>query len=203
MSHIQLIDGKMWDVTAPRGELIDDEVLALALARKPRFGGHFKPSVEHYSVAQHSCLVWYLMDHCEHDAQKLRLPALLHDAHEVYTGLGDMLRPAKDAMPPKVRLYVNLCELLVDEQIADRFGFSQDYFHHPFIKQYDALALSIEAYAIMETPAYDWIPFTRQQIDEIIPRHIYSDWIKPFGIYQSKLAFTSLLRQGKTRRKRP
>jgi len=61
--------------------------IALALSRQPRYGGHGK---FFYSVAQHSVYVAYQA------APENRLYALLHDAHEAYTG--DIPGPLKELL---------------------------------------------------------------------------------------------------------
>lgn len=86
MTWIQTLEGRDFDLLSPDYRHIDPNTLAVCLARTCRFKGHCR---EFYSVAQHSLLVESLMVD-----DSLRLPALLHDAHEIYDGFGDIARPA-------------------------------------------------------------------------------------------------------------
>lgn len=70
------------------------EDIAHSLARQCRFTGHV---YNHYSVAQHCCIV--------HDnvQERIRPHALLHDAHEAY--LGDPAAPVLKAFPEFRKAY--------------------------------------------------------------------------------------------------
>ena len=85
MTWIQTLEGYKFDLLKPDTKLITPETIAACLARKCRFGGH---CISFHSVAQHSIFV------CDLVSNPLKLPALLHDAHEVYSGFGDVLSPA-------------------------------------------------------------------------------------------------------------
>lgn len=80
--------GRVLDLLTPRPEAIDLHDIAISLSRLPRFNGHLCGR-HAYSVAQHSLTVARLLPPGS-DA-KLRLAALLHDAHEAY--VGDITRP--------------------------------------------------------------------------------------------------------------
>lgn len=78
--------GRLVDLLAPRPEDINLRDIAHALARLNRWGGHTRDSI---SVAQHTLLVAkYVPADC-------RVHALLHDAHEAYTG--EVPSPMKEA----------------------------------------------------------------------------------------------------------
>jgi len=81
--------GKKFHYLDPKQEEICIEDIAHALALTCRFGGHCKMF---YSVAEHSIRVADIVDY-----KKLKLSALLHDAHEAY--LHDVPRPIKHDMP--------------------------------------------------------------------------------------------------------
>ncbi len=84
---------------------VDIRDIARALSRIPRFTGHSRDPVP-YSVAQHSILV------SEQTIDStLALHALLHDAHEAYTG--DVVRPFK--MEIALRVGIDIVSLISDE----------------------------------------------------------------------------------------
>ena len=84
--------GRYVDLLDPRPDDITIEDIAGALARQCRFGGH---AAGFYSVAQHCVLVHDLVSPQAHQDQA-RAHALLHDAHEAYTG--DITRPVSLAL---------------------------------------------------------------------------------------------------------
>ena len=81
---IRVVGGGVVDVLNPARDSIHLEDIAHALSMLCRYGGHL---LEHYSVAQHSCLVAQLLE------PRLRVYGLLHDAAEAY--LGDVVTPLK------------------------------------------------------------------------------------------------------------
>lgn len=93
----------------PRVEDIDIVDIAHALAMKCRFGGHAK---QFYSVAQHSVLL------ANHAPAEAAFQALMHDAHEAYSPLGDVPRPIKKT--PEFS-FVDGMESLIDRAIAAKF----------------------------------------------------------------------------------
>lgn len=78
------------DLMRPGDVLLRDVVHSLAMLC--RFNGHLR---EFYSVAEHSVLVAALAEFYGDD--EAIIPALLHDAHEAYTG--DVPRPVKRLVP--------------------------------------------------------------------------------------------------------
>ena len=145
------------------------------LARKCRYGGHCR---KFYSVAQHS--VW-VHDHLfipeallivpsENDldtVRQLRLAALLHDAHEAYWGLGDIITPAKYLNPQLTEL-LKEHEARIDQCIADRFGIPVALFHHPIVKSADKLALSTEKRDLMTQQLWEE-NLPEPHMDDIVP----------------------------------
>lgn len=79
--------GRMAPILAPRPGDVCIADIAYSLSRQCRFGGHLKPDVEFYSVAQHCVLV---SRHCKPEHA---LIGLLHDAAEAY--VHDIVRPVK------------------------------------------------------------------------------------------------------------
>lgn len=147
MTWIQTLDGMRCDLLNPSVSAINATTLAVVLGRICRFGCH--PTV-FYSVAQHSVLVESLVEDPE-----LKLPALLHDAHEAYWGFGDICRPAK-CLTPELRDFFKLHQLRFDMVIAQRFGFDPELFHAPAIKHADNVALATEARDLMTEPPCPW-----------------------------------------------
>lgn len=152
MTWIQTLDNKAFDLLEPDWKLIDPQTIGVCLARTCRFKGHCR---DFYSVAQHSLIVESLVTD---DA--LRLPALLHDAHEVYSGFGDVARPAK-GLNEYVRSFLKEHEKHIDVHIARRFGINPVYMWHEQVKQADAIALSTEQRDIMGKCDREWSEMPR------------------------------------------
>jgi hypothetical protein len=157
MTWIQTLEGKRFDLVKANADAIDPNTLAVCLARKCRFGGHCR---EFYSVAQHSLLVESLVFDVD-----LKLPALLHDAHEAYSGFGDVLRPAKWLDKTVADFLTVHCDT-VDCAIAERFKIHR-LFHHPKIKHADNVALATEARDLMEEPPCPWDQLPEPHFDRI------------------------------------
>lgn len=79
MNWTQTFIGNRWDYTEAGAKTVDWYEVATVLSRIPRFNGHTRYS---YSVAQHCCLAHDRID----GRPKVKLAALLHDAHEFVTG---------------------------------------------------------------------------------------------------------------------
>ena len=91
---MQTLSGAPFDLLEPKVEQIKLSDIAYSLAGINRFNGHSRPYV---SVAEHSVRVSRIMERmgfANHPAALLY--ALLHDAHEAYTG--DMTRPMQQAL---------------------------------------------------------------------------------------------------------
>lgn len=93
MSYIQTYTGRMFRFDRPEPNSICILDIAHSLSRQCRFNGHTE---EHYSVAQHCVIA------AERAAREDRLYALMHDAHEAYTG--DAAKPMKAFLPQLKRL---------------------------------------------------------------------------------------------------
>lgn len=87
---IQISGGGTWDYLNPKPDDVFWPDIAQALSRLPRFLGRTRKP---YSVAQHSIIVCAQIQESVPD---LQLAALLHDAHEAFTG--DMPTPLKTAI---------------------------------------------------------------------------------------------------------
>ena len=147
MNHsITTLDGTTFDVLNPTPEMIVPETLATVLGRTCRFGGHCKPF---YTVAQHSVLV------CSLVPKELRLEALLHDAHEAYSGFGDVCSPVK-LIDKQVASILRKIEDGIDRVVALRFGADVENFKHPEIVHADNVLLATEIRDLMP-PVESWI----------------------------------------------
>ena len=170
---IQTYDGKIFDLLDPDPDDIDPETIAVVLSRICRFGCHCK---EFYSVAQHSLLVESLVD-----IPRLKLPALLHDAHEAYWGLGDLPRPVK--LIPEIKQWLSLHAQRMDVVIATRFRFSVHLFDNYEIKDADNILLATEKRDLMLPPPKPWV---------ILPDPL-PQTIKPWDEGKSAVAFYNRL----------
>ncbi len=139
---LQTLDDRKFDLLTPSSRDVSIKVIATVLSRIPRFGGHTK---EFYSVAQHSVLVANLV----HDS--MAPYALLHDAHEAYTGFGDVCAPAKQLSPG-----IKAVERRVQEAIADRFGLCHERFYMEVIRDADVKALATESRDLLGPPPIPW-----------------------------------------------
>ena len=90
---LQTYTGRVFDLQRPTIEMIDARDIAHSLANTNRYNGHTKFP---YSVAQHSVLMAELLS----SEGVLRRQALMHDAHDAYTG--DIITPIKREVPELV-----------------------------------------------------------------------------------------------------
>lgn len=125
-------------LTYPSWRLVDDQDIAQALSRIPRFNGHTR---QFYSVAQHCVLASQLVP--AEDA----LAALLHDATEAY--IGDMISPLKALLPA-----YRLIEQRVWVAIAKRFGV--DTVMPNSVKQADLQLLATERRDLLPESPQEW-----------------------------------------------
>lgn len=140
---IQLANGKPFEPFNCKPEDITIEVIAASLSKICRFNGHTK---RFYSVAEHSYYVMTLVP------QHLALPALLHDAHEAYTGFGDVVSPMKSYEVKKL-------ERDIDTVIAAAFGFDPQLFYEPEMSNADLRMLATEKRDIMLPSEREWSNF--------------------------------------------
>ena len=112
---IQTSDGSQFWLDGSGSSTVTAPELAIALSRIPRFGGHFKPAVEFYSVAEHSVRVAEILP------DDLKLAGLLHDAHEAYDGFGDVCSPAK-WLDPYVQDFLDMHARRITAAIYDGLG---------------------------------------------------------------------------------
>lgn len=139
---IMLADGTPFDFADIPGSVdrVSIEVIAHALSRIPRFGGHCDPF---WSVAQHSILCSFFAD-----SKDQALDALMHDAAEAV--IGDVVSPLKHMLRDYRRI-----ESKIEKCLADRFGYR---YGDPAVKRLDMNALWAEARYIRRVgdPCKDW-----------------------------------------------
>lgn len=191
MAWIQLYTNQAFDILEPDPSKIGLETIAVSLARTARFKGHTKGPVDViYNNAQHSCLVAYIVQEPE-----LKLPALLHDAHEVYSGFGDVATPAKQ-LNPFVKDYINSVHQNIDKAIASKFGFDPMLFAHPSIKRADKIVTATERRDVMgkcERP-YDngEKPIDEDKIIIFDAKHSYRMFLEAYNAYVTKTSLSTL-----------
>lgn len=151
-SWMVLNNNRLWRVFEPKPYDISPEMLILAMARVPRYGGHYDRNVKHYSIAEHACLCYaMLLQRWPKPEPDLQMAVLLHDAHEVITGFGDVCGNMKHLCPELKKL-----ENDMDCCIAERLGFDPQLFDHAAVKDVDALALHVEHSRIMPVCNAPW-----------------------------------------------
>ncbi|MFN0254479.1 metal-dependent phosphohydrolase [Pedobacter ureilyticus] len=124
---INTFTGRLFDYNNIAADMICIEDIANALANICRFGGHTRG---HYSVAQHTLLVWHLVP------DLLKPAALLHDAVETY--VGDVVKPFKNLLGDVFAKFEKEIELAIFTKYGVPFE------HLKLIKPYDMQALEIE-----------------------------------------------------------
>ncbi len=149
---IQTVSGVAFDLDAPTPDQVRGRDLAHALAGVNRFGGHLRV---HYSVAQHSILAAALLWQRTRD-RVATLAALLHDAHEAYTG--DIKAPVKAYLNRHTPGAVAELESRIDAAIAMWAGLDARAAESRWlIKTADMQLLFWERDRWMGRPARPWI----------------------------------------------
>ncbi|MEN9628609.1 MAG: hypothetical protein RJA10_1836 [Pseudomonadota bacterium] len=134
-TDIQTAAGRYFDLLRPGDNDFGIEEIAHALSHICRFTGHTR---QHYSVAQHSWLVSWLVP------AEFALHGLLHDAAEAF--VGDVSSPLKRQLP-----VYKVIECDIENTVLGRFGLwgrcSPD--SHRAVKQADLVALVTEQRDLM------------------------------------------------------
>lgn len=140
--EITLLSGDQFDPWNPQGEMLTPSVIARTLSRICRWNAQCET---YYSVAQHCCLV--------HDYVPawLRLPALLHDTHEGFSGFGDVPSPIKQQVD-----LIKLIEGRIDRAIALTYMFDHTLFDHALVQVADMAMLAAEIRDLMPKNGHVW-----------------------------------------------
>lgn len=150
-NFILTLKGRQIDFGDPQPNQIDIDDVTRALSRLPRFSGHTK---KFYSVAQHSVGVMLIVrdlfgsDLSPYGLAQASLEALLHDAHEAYTG--DAPTPFKRAVDERAMMAddaagpaFTFVQHDLDKAVRLHFGLAPS--EPSCIKHADRIALLIEA----------------------------------------------------------
>lgn len=165
-NYIETIKGTRFYFDNPE---FDAEVIAYATSMQCRFTGH---TSQFYSVAQHMCLVAYIMQ-----ANDLGNPfeGLMHDAQEAY--LSDVNAPAKSYIPDYRAL-----ETRIEGPLRKWAGLTGDKVSEE-CKRADWLALFIEAHYLMPTKGESWLApeGVKEQAAALIATGLYEivGWAPP------------------------
>lgn len=147
MTWIHTYTGRAVDLVRPRPEDICIADISHSLAHLCRYTGH---SREFYSVAEHSVLCADMVYH-EHGSKALAWSALMHDAHEAYTG--DVASPIKSILGNAWRAF----ESRVEAAVQARYGGLQT--HESRLADLRALHTEREQ-ALPWPPPREWhVPF--------------------------------------------
>lgn len=162
---IKLSSGRYFSFDNPEGADYDITDLAHALGMICRFTGH---TSRHYSVAQHSVVVSYLVP------QEHAFAGLMHDAHEALTN--DIASPLKRRVPD-----YRVEELRVERAVLGAFGLRLPL--HEEVKKADTVALVLEKNELFpprrEDPHY-W-PKVDTSTASTMARHFLSLRMTPEG----------------------
>lgn len=155
MTWIQTLRGHVFDFENVYSNYFFKDETAIVLSRIPRFAGHTK---FFYSVGQHSVLV------AENVIQELKLPALLHDATEVF--IGDISRPLKQLIRRHSTVLEDL-EQKIWKWLAELHAF--DIRTIDELKHVDNIALATERRDIMEKAPRPWSQLPSPWSEKIQP----------------------------------
>lgn len=176
MTWIQTYNTESFDYLNFESNRIDIEEIAISLSRTCRFKGH---CIEWYDNAEHSLRTSWIIKEPE---PEIKLAALLHDSHEVYSGFGDVANPAKH-LDPYVRDFIKELHGRIDVLIAEAFGFDPALFEHPSVKHADILMLAWERRDVMKPCEREWLPMPE------IPGYFRK--LRPIGMERAKSLFLS------------
>jgi hypothetical protein len=173
---IQTLDGHAFNLLVPDPAHISVRTISVVLSRLCRFSGHCR---QFYCVADHSVRVCQLVMDQHPNRPDLALAALLHDAHEAFSGFGDVCRPAKSLAPVISQIHAR-----IDLAVAKRFGFDPLLFATGAVHYADNQMLATELRDLMRTPPAPW--------DELPPPH--PERITPNTMHDAAARFEYLAR---------
>ncbi len=149
--------------------------IANVLSRTCRFNGRTR---RFYSVAEHSLYV------ARRVPTELELYGLLHDAHEAFTGFGDVPTPVKPE-------FLSDMEGEIDVAIAAKFGFKDECLWLPQIAEADAFMCAQERHFLLD-PSDESVEWG--EIASIPPDVNYENLIHPMSAGEVCESFKTKLR---------
>lgn len=171
MSFIQTHTGVDFPLDQVCPEIISIVDIAQALSQICRFTGHTK---RFYSVAQHSVLAASIAP------AGFELEALMHDAHEAYTG--DVAQPLKMMLPD-----YRAIEDRIERAVRKEFGLPPQM--SPDVKRVDMMMLAWERRDMLGDNGTPWP--TLNGIDDV-PQARLSSWPPEFARQAFLDCFTRL-----------
>ena len=181
--------GHEFDLVYPKASAMVAADVAHSLAQINRFTGHARRP---YSVAEHSLLVLDIVEHLFAPASvHLRLAALMHDAHEAYTG--DVATPIKRAVGD----HWDMLEHRIERTLRSAWGLhTAAYDHRAAIKQADLIALATERAQLLPPSPSLWEALVHVQpitwVDLMSPERqamSWADWRNRFADAADALDF--------------
>lgn len=186
--NIVTANGNEVDMRYPRPGSITLPDVAHHLATINRFTGAARRP---YSVAEHSLLVCEIAERELHLPVEGRLAALMHDAHEAYTG--DLHTPGKAEVGPGWHEFEGRFERLVRRV----FGLTQAFADHAVdIKRADLMALATERAQLLPPAPTPWAVLDHVQavgwvdlMDKGRCSFSWDDWRRAFADRVDELDF--------------
>ncbi len=139
MTFLQTNSGANFDFNKPDESMINIRDIAHSLARIRRFNGHTDANC---SVALHSVIMSRIVP------EEFAIPALLHDAHEAYTG--DLSSPIKALLGGAIKDI----ERRIDRAISKRFKVNLE--PCKTVKKFDLKCLAYEKNSFLPNPDAEW-----------------------------------------------
>lgn len=178
MTWMLTASGRAVDLRWIGQDYIDIRDIAHALAQLNRFCGH---ACRPYSVAEHSVLVSMIAEQVFRLDAAGQLAALLHDAHEAYTG--DLTGPMKQLIGPPFLEE----ERRIQAAVLRHFNVTTAYTaHHYMIKRADLMALATERRDLMPGHPEPWPelagidPVDWTNLNEVGADFTWQDWRQIF-----------------------
>jgi hypothetical protein len=159
----QTASGSAFFLADPRPEEVNVEDIAAALSRQCRYNGHLHQGVDHYSVAQHACLVSRWLEEDGYPPE-IVYAGLHHDSAEAYTG--DIVSQVKWIVPEFKAL---------ERRVENAVFMALDVMDGPDIartvKGYDLIALATERRDLLSInrSTMTWGDMPNPRFEEIVP----------------------------------
>jgi len=180
MTWTQTYTGRAFSFIDPSSSDVDLDDLAFQLACESRFVGATR---DPYSVGEHSVRVMQAVAEESPDDYDLQLGALLHDAHEAYTG--DFTSPLKASMSFEARAWLSDLEGRVLGAICRWAGLPIDMTVRAEVREADARMCITERDRLMRFPPKPWA-LKAEPYDQV---KIERPWSRDHAAHQFKVQF--------------